>query len=64
MGETHQSTGGSDHVHAAVPIRRVPFDVPEEPSDGIDYAEQVWAQVGDYDAYGPFEGRDDDFTPF
>jgi hypothetical protein len=44
-----------------------PFDVPEDPSDGTDYdawAEQVWAAIGDYDAYGPFAGRDDDFTPF
>jgi hypothetical protein len=49
------------------PLDECPFDVPEEPSDGTDYdvwAEQVWAQVGDYDAYGPFDGRDDDFTPF
>ena len=49
------------------PFDECPFDVPDEPSDGIDYdawAEQVWAQVGDYDAYGPFDGRDDDFTPF
>jgi hypothetical protein len=49
------------------PFDECPFDVPEESSDGIDYdawAEQVWAEVGDYDAYGPFDGRDDDFTPF
>jgi hypothetical protein len=44
-----------------------PFDVTEESSPGADYdtwAEQVWAEVGDYDAYGPFPSRDDDFTPF
>jgi len=44
-----------------------PFDVPEESSDGTDYdawAKEAWAEIGDYDAYGPFARRDDDFTPF
>jgi hypothetical protein len=49
------------------PFDECPFDVPEQYSPGADYdawAEQVWAAIGDYDAYGPFAGRDDDFTPF
>jgi hypothetical protein len=49
------------------PFDECPFDVPEYASDGIDsdvWGDEVWAQVGDYDAQGPFAGRDDDCTPF
>jgi hypothetical protein len=37
------------------PFDECPFDV---------WGDEVWAQVGDYDAQGPFAGRDDDCTPF
>jgi hypothetical protein len=49
------------------PFDECPFDVPELYSPGADYdawADRVWLAIGDYDAYGPFAGRDDDFTPF
>jgi hypothetical protein len=49
------------------PIDECPFDVPELYSPGADYdawAERVWAEIGDYDAYGPFASRDDEHGPF
>jgi hypothetical protein len=49
------------------PIDECPFDEPARYTPDNDYdawAERVWAEIGDHDAYGPFAGRDDEHGPF
>jgi hypothetical protein len=48
------------------PLDECPFAAPEcsVGADYRDYEAELAAQVGDYDFHGPFEARDDDFTPF
>ena len=68
--ETHVEKGPLDRQQVFELTRDLLADILEiEPStitdvDGISWDAELIHQVGDYDAYGPFAGRDDDFTPF
>ena len=64
---THPRTGGSTTSSTFFSFDECPFDEPALYSPDNDYdawAERVWAEIGDYDAHGPFAGRDDEQGPF